>query len=85
MLQAYAARNPLLHDACPIAWLLAPELFKGEYGQLEVDTSPTDMTGHLTWACRDAPAIETGTPRVHLAVQATQVLRLVRDSLQILP
>ncbi|MEC4593822.1 nucleoside hydrolase [Nitrospirillum amazonense] len=40
MLAVYGEQDPLLHDACPVAALLRPRLFKGETGRLEVDWRP---------------------------------------------
>jgi purine nucleosidase len=37
MLKAYAALDPLLHDACPVAYLLQPELFGGQHCAVSVD------------------------------------------------
>src|SRR5574341_643544 len=40
MLSAYAQLDPLLHDACPLAWLLEPQLFSGEACVVSVDWRP---------------------------------------------
>ncbi|TWB21764.1 purine nucleosidase [Nitrospirillum amazonense] len=40
MLAVYGEQDPLLHDACPVAALLRPQLFSGRTGRLEVDWRP---------------------------------------------
>ncbi|TWB40629.1 nucleoside hydrolase [Nitrospirillum pindoramense] len=40
MLAVYGEKDPLLHDACPVAALLRPQLFSGQAGRLEVDWRP---------------------------------------------
>ena len=37
MLRVYAALDPLLHDPCPVAYLIDPTLFDGETGELQVE------------------------------------------------
>ncbi|HEU0200170.1 MAG TPA: hypothetical protein VFR86_07010 [Burkholderiaceae bacterium] len=43
----FAHRAPLLHDVCPIAWLLAPELFDAQRCTVAVDWRPGLTEGHL--------------------------------------
>lgn len=47
MLVAYAALDPLLHDACPIAWLLDPRLFRSASWRLSVDCQPGAGSGRV--------------------------------------
>ena len=46
MLEAYAALDPLLHDACPVAYLLDESLFAGEACHVEVDWRHGPTAGH---------------------------------------
>jgi purine nucleosidase len=55
MLRAYSKHDPLLHDACPIAHLLAPTLFSGSAWRLQVNTEHGEQAGHVQ-ASRAAPA-----------------------------
>lgn len=36
MMRSYGANDPCLHDPCVIAWLIAPHLFSGVQGQINV-------------------------------------------------
>jgi hypothetical protein len=50
MLKAYSEMDPLLHDACPVAFLLDDSLFAGEPCHLQVDWRPGATEGHvLAW------------------------------------
>lgn len=57
MLGAYAAIDPLLHDACPLVHLLDPSLFEGRRRALAVETSPGEQEGRT----HPVPAV-TGQP-----------------------
>ncbi|KAF1042081.1 MAG: Pyrimidine-specific ribonucleoside hydrolase RihA [Herbaspirillum frisingense] len=46
MLKAYAELDPLLHDACPVAYLLQPRLFGEEACELQVDWRPGATEGY---------------------------------------
>lgn len=85
MLRTYASVDPLLHDACPIAALLAPDLFHGSPWQLQVETLPGDAAGQVSGQRVDGQALRPGTVQVPMAVQTAGVLRLVRDALERLP
>jgi len=37
MLRVYGAQDPLLHDPCPIAYLIDPTLFEGATGDIEIE------------------------------------------------
>lgn len=81
MLAAYAALDPLLHDACPVAWLLQPSLFDGERWQLQVDCSDGDDAGHVSGRhCSSG-----GNAHMLTAVDCDALLALVRGALQRLP
>jgi len=47
MLAAYAAQDPLLHDACPVAYLLEPGLFSGAPCEVAVDWRSGPTEGHV--------------------------------------
>jgi purine nucleosidase len=40
MLKVYGQFDPLLHDTCPVAFLVKPGLFRAERGFMQVDWSP---------------------------------------------
>ncbi|MFZ6773919.1 nucleoside hydrolase [Undibacterium sp. SXout7W] len=46
MLDAYSKLDPLLHDACPVAYCLDESLFSGEYCRVEIDCSSEVSAGH---------------------------------------
>lgn len=67
MLAAYARLDPLLHDACPVAWLARPELFAGADCHVQVDWRDGPTAGHArAWfgTRDDAP----GAPNVRAMV-----------------
>lgn len=85
MLQAFVRRDPLLHDACPIAWLLAPELFSAQRCGVAVDWRPGLTEGHLAakrLPADNAPAAEA---EVFTAVQGEGLRALLRQRLALLP
>ena len=85
MLAAYARFDPLLHDACPLVWLLAPDLFGGRPCELSVDWRPGPTEGHtIAW---EAKRNRTFTPNalVFTHVDANRVLERVRERLARLP
>ena len=47
MLAAYALQDPLLHDACPVAWLAQPDLFRTEDCHVQVDWRDGPSAGHV--------------------------------------
>lgn len=92
LLEAYSKHDPLLHDACPIAHLLAPSLFGGSLWELQVNTEPADRAGQVrgTRSAHEGPAAHPGATRPGLARVAFEVdvaglLALVRQGLQRLP
>jgi purine nucleosidase len=91
MLQAYAQQDPLLHDACPIAHLLAPSLFGSSRWRLRVHTGLGARAGHVH-ATRAAPeALPEGPPAatavatVAFEVKPQRLLALVHAGIQKLP
>ena len=85
MLDAYASADPLLHDACPIAALLAPDLFHGEPWTLSVETLPGQSAGQSTGKRRPAAQARPGDVHVVQEVRPHAVLQLVREGLRALP
>lgn len=85
MLRAFARREPLLHDACPVAWLLAPELFMSQRCAVAVDWRPGLTAGHLAakrLPAEHAPAAEA---EVFTAVRSDDLRALLRQRLAQLP
>lgn len=82
MLAAYAAEDPLLHDACPVAWAIDPSLFTGESRAMRVQWHEGAEEGRLLAmpAARDeqVPTLITG-------VDAGRMLSLVEERLARLP
>lgn len=80
MLAAYSALDPLLHDACPVADLLAPGLFDGERGEVAVAWAPGPDEGRST--LRPAP---DGRVTACMRVDAAGLLALVHERIARLP
>jgi len=86
MLAAYARFDPLLHDACPLVWLLAPELFGGKPCELSVDWRPGPTEGHtIAWEPKRRDRPFAANALVFTDVDADRVLGLVRERLARLP
>lgn len=86
MLAAYALLDPLLHDACPIAWLAQPELFEVEDCHVQVDWRDGPSAGHAQgWfgERRDAPG--PCNARVVTGVDNDGLLALVAQAIGRLP
>lgn len=77
MLRAYAAEDPLLHDACPVAYALDSTLFRGEPYKLSVDWVPGPNEGRVTIA--NASTQQLPNARVMLDVEAERLLQLVHE------
>ncbi|WP_034292968.1 nucleoside hydrolase [Herbaspirillum sp. RV1423] len=86
MLAAYAEQDPLLHDACPVAYLLEPALFAGEPCEIAVDwrAGPTDgqVLAHFAHSrgAAFAPNVVAMT-----GVHNADLLALVRNRIAALP
>lgn len=83
MLHAYAARERLLHDVCPVAYALDPSLFEALGQELSVDWGAGPTEGRLR-AVRPARG-EPGNARWVTSVQSDRLLALVRQRIQQLP
>ena len=55
-----------LHDACPIAWMIAPELFELKPCRIEVETQSDLTRGHTAVEFR----VDAAAARHHWAVKA---------------
>lgn len=81
MLEAYALLDPLLHDACPVAYLLERSLFTGEACALDVDWRPGPTEGYCQARFgADAPNITAMT-----GVRLDALLELVHARIGNLP
>ena len=86
MLRAYVVRDPKLHDACPIAYLLSPELFKSESCFISIDCEPGATEGRLLAvpSSRENPS-GPANARVFTDVDRERLLDLVRGHIARLP
>lgn len=86
MLKAYAQLDPLLHDACPVAYLLDASLFEGERCLVQVDWRPGATEGHcLARMARQLSGSDGGNARAMTAVRNNALLELVRSRIGTLP
>ncbi len=87
MLRAYAVEDPLLHDACPVAYALDPTLFRGKPGRLAVDWIPGPNEGRVVALEADQGGDPLAPPNaeVILDVDAERLLRLVHERIVTLP
>ena len=86
MLAAYAACDPLLHDACPVAFLLEPDLFEGLPCSLAVDWRPGPTEGYVVTQRLDAQH-DSSKPNatVMIEVKPADLLDLVHQAIATLP
>jgi len=86
MLRGYAARESLLHDACPVACVIDPSLFEGEDHALSVDWHEGSTEGrlHAVPAVPAAPR-RRGVARLITRVEGDRLLSLVRERVARLP
>lgn len=86
MLAAYAELDPLLHDACPVAYLYDETLFSGEPCHIQVDWRPGPTEGHaLAWF---GERLDTDHPANALAMTTVRndaLLECVRGAIGSLP
>lgn len=88
MLRAYATRDSLLHDACPVAWLLDGGLFTGEPCHVAVDARAGLTEGHVSaWFAPRQPPAEGAFPILAVTGvrDAAALLALVRQRIATLP
>jgi purine nucleosidase len=85
MLRAYAELDPLLHDACPVAWLIAPELFDGEPAALEVEWRHGPTEGYVSAWFGEQIGARTVNAMAMTTVRTERLLDLVSDAIARLP
>jgi len=86
MLQAYAAMDPLLHDACPVAHLIEPALFSGAPCAIEVDWRPGHTEGRsIAWSAQRSDAPRSPNVVLYTEVDNDALLRLIRARIAALP
>ena len=85
MLQAYSALDPLLHDPCPVAYLLAPDLFGSVDCEVCVEWRNPDKEGHV-WATRANDQLGANSlVSVVIDVDNSALLQLVAAGIGALP
>lgn len=86
MLKGYAQKEALLHDACPVAWLLEPALFTGEPCKVSVDWWPGATEGRCcTWPLWHGEQPESMNAMVYTGVDGPRLFTLLRQRLATLP
>ena len=86
MLKAYAALDPLLHDACPVAYLLQPELFGGQRCTVAVDWREGPTEGQLlAWLPEQTDRPFAANAEVLTELDCAPLLALVRERIARLP
>jgi len=83
MLTGYASRAPLLHDACPIGYLLEPTLFSGERCAVSVVTAEGAEQGR-TVAERNDQRVASNA-MVFTDVDGPRLMTLVKSRIARLP
>ncbi len=78
--EANGAEAPPLHDPCPVAWLLKPELFSLKLCRIEVETASELTRGHTAVEFRVDPA--TARHRWATAADGQGVFDLLTDTLK---
>ena len=83
MLGAYAAKEPLLHDVCPVAHAIDASLFEGPRQDLSIDwcAGPTEGRLHAVRPARD----QAGNARLITNVDSDRLLALVKQRIASLP
>jgi len=86
MLAAYALLDPLLHDACPVAWLARPDLFGAEDCHVQVDWRDGPSAGHAqAWFEERGDAPGPANARAMTSVDNDALLALVAQAIRRLP
>lgn len=84
MVQAYTAYDPLLHDACPIAWLLEPGLFRSEPWVVSVTVDDGPEAGRTSGRRLEGAGHAQAT-QVVVGVDGPAMLARMRAALERLP
>ena len=86
LIRGFRRDKPLLHDTCPVAWLIAPQLFGAERCRVEVDWRPGLTEGHLAAKRIALARADFGSPvEVFTSVQSDALRELLRQRLARLP
>ncbi|NKI97589.1 nucleoside hydrolase [Rhizobacter sp. SG703] len=86
LIRGFRRDKPLLHDTCPVAWLIAPQLFGAERCRVEVDWRPGLTEGHLAAKRVALARADFGSPvEVFTSVQSDALRELLRQRLARLP
>ena len=85
MLKGYALEDPLLHDVCPVAWLLDPTMFSSAACSVSIDwqQGPTEGKSRAMPTSGDGPRLVNAV--VYTNVDAPRLLTLVRERIARLP
>jgi len=83
MVGEYLREDPLLHDTCPIAWLVAPQLFQSVPMCVRVDSTAGLSAGNsLGWGKERTDAPGPAQVHVHTGVDCSGLLDLMLTHLQ---
>jgi purine nucleosidase len=86
MLGAYALLDPLLHDVCPVAYLLEPDLFRGQLCSIATDWREGPTEGKLSaWSVHNPDRPRDGEATIMTDVDAKALLDVVLRRLANLP
>ncbi|MES2941639.1 MAG: nucleoside hydrolase [Pseudomonadota bacterium] len=83
MLRSYALQDPLLHDVCPVAYALVPELFKTVSASVSVNIEEGPQQGKCSSSIGQGS--QNSGLELALGVDAPGLLRLVRERISALP
>ncbi len=85
MIGRYARTDPMLHDPCPVAWLMAPHLFQSHGMHVRLDTSAGYNFGKsVGWAPQRSDCPGPVNARVHTHLDRDGLLSLILERLQAL-
>lgn len=83
MVSAYFSEDPLLHDPCPIAWLIAPEIFTAQPMHVRVETGLGHCCGKsIGWAANHRSCPGAANVHVHVGVDCPSLLNLMLPPLR---
>lgn len=83
MIAAYFREDPLLHDPCPLAWLVAPALFSSVPMCVRVETSGDYSSGNaIGWTADRPDAPGPVNANVHVQINCDGLLALMLDRIR---
>jgi purine nucleosidase len=86
MLRGYAVRDPAVHDACPVAYLVEPRLFSSAPCGVSVDWRPGPTEGNLSaWSSSHQRRPYAVNASVFTDVDSEGLLALVQQRIACLP